>query len=302
MILLIVSPVKSGNFVQGLWSGPVTITNTFENNQLTVRRTGGSETGQSNNFDVISSSVDHFEFSIVNSPQEAGVPFNITITAKDAANNTVVDFSGTGELSDKTVTIIPKETGSFTNGQWSGAVTITKSIVGNSITVTSSGKASTSNTFDVNHAELDHFRFSTIGTPQIAGSPFLVSITAEDVYNNKVTSYESFVTLTEKTGTITPNTTTNFVNGFWSDQITISKSENDVQLQASSSGKNGSSNYFNVVAGALNNFSIASLSTQAAGEPFPLKLTALDNNGNVVTSFSGTVDTVSYTHLTLPTN
>ena len=295
------SPVKSGNFVQGLWSGPVTITNTFENNQLTVRRTGGSETGQSNNFDVISSSVDHFEFSIVNSPQEAGVPFNITITAKDAANNTVVDFSGTGELSDKTVTIIPKETGSFTNGQWSGAVTITKSIVGNSITVTSSGKASTSNTFDVNHAELDHFRFSTIGTPQIAGSPFLVSITAEDVYNNKVTSYESFVTLTEKTGTITPNTTTNFVNGFWSDQITISKSENDVQLQASSSGKNGSSNYFNVVAGALNNFSIASLSTQAAGEPFPLKLTALDNNGNVVTSFSGTVDITDLTGTIEPT-
>ncbi|MBN1155155.1 hypothetical protein JXB12_09590 [candidate division KSB1 bacterium] len=296
-----ISPMRSGNFLQGLWSGPVTINEAFAENKITIQRTGGSEVGISNSFDVISSSVDHFEISQISSPKEAGVAFTITITAKDALNNTVVDFNGTGVLSDKTGTITPSETGTFNSGVWSGTVSMTKAYTNNVITITSSGKASSSNQFNIIHAELDHFKFSSIGSPQIAGSPFLITIKAEDVYNNTVISFNSFVTLSEATGTLVPNITSNFTNGTWSDEVTITKSQSDLKLQASSSGKSGNSNLFNVVAGSLANFSIAPISTQAAGEPFPLTATALDAYGNVVNSFSGTVDILDLTGTIEPT-
>ncbi|MDN3515835.1 MAG: SBBP repeat-containing protein [Candidatus Brocadia sp.] len=37
--------------------------------------------------------LDHFSFSTISSPQAVGVPFEVTITAKDAYGNTVTDFS-----------------------------------------------------------------------------------------------------------------------------------------------------------------------------------------------------------------
>ncbi|MBN2011075.1 hypothetical protein JW960_17135 [candidate division KSB1 bacterium] len=285
-----ITPVRSGNFAQGVWTGNVVVTHTQQNNRITITRTGGSETGQSELFNVISSSVDHFDISTISSPKEAGTPFALTIVARDAQNNVVTDFNGIGVLKDETGTISPAQTSNFSNGSWTGNVTITKSLVNNTITFTSSGKAGLSNEFNVVHTDLNHFKVSSITSPQIAGASFLLTITAEDQFNNTVTSYNTFVTLSEQTGTISPSTTTNFTNGVWSSLVSITKAQSDIYITATGSGKSSQSNLFNVVAGSLQSFEIAYLSTQAAGEPFALNVTALDNYGNVATSFSGTVD------------
>ena len=46
--------------------------------------------------------LDHFEWSVILSPQGAGVPFGATITAKDFLNATVTNFNGAVSLSGST--------------------------------------------------------------------------------------------------------------------------------------------------------------------------------------------------------
>ncbi|MDZ7377130.1 MAG: hypothetical protein ONB13_10960, partial [candidate division KSB1 bacterium] len=295
-----ISPTASGNFINGQWTGNVVIAQAYANNVITVVRQGGSETGSSNSFDVISSSVDHFVISSI-SNQVAGQPFSISIRAEDSNNNLVTNFTGVASLSDLTNTINPTTTGSFSGGQWSGSVTITKSRTNNTITVTSSGKAGISNSFNVNPASLDHFRVSTIGSPQVAGQPFSITITAEDVYENKVTSFINTVNLSESTNSITPIVTTNFSSGEWTGQVTITKTYTDNIINVSGSGKSGQSNKFNINPANLHHFVIGTISTQAAGVPFAIAVTAQDNYGNTATQFTGKVNISDKTNTISPT-
>ncbi|MDZ7319307.1 MAG: hypothetical protein ONB11_09150 [candidate division KSB1 bacterium] len=294
-----ITPTASGNFSSGQWTGNVSIAQAYASDIITVTRQGGSETGSSNSFDVISSNVDHFVISAI-SNQVAGQPFNITIRAEDSNNNLVTNFTGTASLSDLTNSISPTTTGSFSGGQWTGSVTITKSRTGNNITVTSGGKAGTSNSFNVNPAALDHFRLSTIGSPQIAGQAFSITVTAEDVYNNKVTSFASSVSLSESTNSITPTASPNFVSGEWTGLVTITKTYTDNVITVSGSGKTGQSNKFNINAAALHHFAISTISTQAAGVPFAITITAQDNYGNTATQFTGKVNLSDKTNTISP--
>jgi len=295
-----ISPLESGNFSSGKWTGNVIISRTYSNNVITVINQGGSQSGSSNNFDVISSAVDHFVVSTIGN-QMAGQAFSITIRAEDSNNNLVTNFSGTASLTDLTGTITPSTTGNFSGGQWTGNVTLTKSRDDNTITVTSSGKAGISNVFDVSPAALHHFTFESISSPQIAGTPFEITIYAEDFYNNRVISFSSSANLSDATGTISPQTTTNFSGGAWTGSVTITKSQTDVTINVSQSGKNGQSNIFNVNPGTLNSFQISNISTQAAGEPFQITVTAFDAHLNIATYFTGTVDISDLTGTINPT-
>lgn len=280
-------PTQSDNFRQGQWTGSVTVLQARTNNTISVKRTGGSETGISNAFNVISSSIDHFDISTIASPKTAGIGFSVTITAKDAADNTVTDFSGTANLRDLTGSLEPLTTDNFTNGVWTGTITITQSNASNSITVTSSGKAGNSNNFVVQPAALDHFTFLNISSPQVAAAGFSITIRAEDVYGNKVTSFTSKVTLSDATTTISPSQSGNFSAGEWTGNVTITKTQVDGYIQASGSGKTGESNKFNVRSGALTKFVLNTIETQVAGQPFAITVTAKDNNENTVGDFDG---------------
>lgn len=295
-----VSPTESGNFEDGRWSGNVVVSQAFSNNAITVVNQGGSQTGSSNYFDVISSSVDRFVIDTI-SQQVAGEAFTISIQAVDGAGNIVTNFTGTASLSDLTGTISPTTTANFTSGEWSGSVTVTKSRTGNQITVNSSGKAGNSNSFDVTHAELDHFTIESIPSPQVAGTAFQITAYAMDNFENRVTSFNTYANLSDDTGTLSPTVTPNFSSGQWSGAVTITKSQTDVKITVSRDGKTGESNIFNVIPGALTRFEIGNISTQAAGEPFFISVTALDANSNVATQFSGTVSISDVTGTISPT-
>jgi hypothetical protein len=99
---------------------------------------------------VNAANLDHFTFATIISPQTAGAAFSITITGKDAYENTVTSYVGTNILSDTTGTINPTSTTAFSSGVWSGSVTISKSQTGVSITTTGATKTGTSNNFNVN--------------------------------------------------------------------------------------------------------------------------------------------------------
>ena len=284
-----ISPTVSGTFTQGVWVGNVTVAQTQNDDRITVTRTGGSESGQSNAFDVTPVTVDHFYLAPISVDQVAGTPFPVTLTAQDAQNNTVTSFNGTATLLDETGTNTPQQV-TFVNGAWTGQITITRALVDNSLTVSAQGRSGTSNNFSVSPSGVASFTYGLVASPQTAGQAFNVTITAKDAFGNTATGFASTVTLTEATGTLSPSVSGSFTAGVRTESVTLTQSRGDLRITATDGlGHTGLSNYFNVLAGPVDHFNVAVSGNQIAGDPFTLGVTARDAYNNVATAFTGTV-------------
>ena len=62
---------------------------------------------------------------------------------------------------------------------------------------------------------LDHFAISTVND-QVEDKPFQITITAQDTTNATVTGFTGTVSLSDRTGTLTPLTSGNFIAGVYS--------------------------------------------------------------------------------------
>src|SRR5450756_3214938 len=136
---------------------------------------------------------------------------------------------------------------------------------------------------------LSQFVFNTISSPQTAGSAFSITITAKASNGNTITSYTGTNTLTASSGTISPTSTTAFVAGVWTGQVTLSQAGTGISISTSGGGKSGTSNSFTVNPGALDHFVFNTISSpQTAGSAFSITVTAKDVYGNNVTGYIGT--------------
>src|SRR5439155_605551 len=154
-----VTGVGSVNAVAGVAN--ITITGATAGS-VTIGASGGSlaaGTGNPITFTVVANTtVDHFAFATISSPQMAGAAFNITITAQDAGNNTVTGYSGNGFKVKLTSTgtfsaITAITTAAFTNGVLTNhSVAITNSGTGYTLQATNAGLTSaTSALFTINN-------------------------------------------------------------------------------------------------------------------------------------------------------
>ena len=260
---------------------------------ITATKTGGAESGTSNAFTVSAGALHHFAVAAIPSPQIAGAPFNITITAQDANNNTVILFAGTVGLTTTAGTITPSPSGTFASGVRTEAVTVTQSGLARTITANDgAGHTGTSNTFDVNPGALHHFTTSSVTSPQVAGVPFNITITAQDFNNNTVASFVSTVGLTTTAGSITPPNSGPFGAGIRVEAVAVSQAGTSKTISVDDgAGHTGTSNSFDVNPGPLHHFSIGTILTpQVAGTPFDITITAKDQFENTVTSFTSTVN------------
>ncbi len=182
---------SSSAFTAGRLTG-VSVTPILAGTGRTFIVTASGKTGTSS-FQVNPAPLNHFDISPIASPQTVGVAITgITLKAQDIYNNTVTGFSGTVTYSG-TAGITGKSAG-FIAGQLTG-VSVTPTVVGTGKTfiITGSGLTATS-TFDVNPA-MDHFAISVIASPQTAGTAITgISLAAQDVNNNPVTSFTGTVT------------------------------------------------------------------------------------------------------------
>jgi hypothetical protein len=178
--------------------------------------------------------------------QSAGMSFNITITAKDASNNTLTNYVGTNTLNVSIGTVSPISTGAFLNGVWAGSVTVTGAGSGITLFTTGSGMTGTSSIFTVNPGALSTFNFSPINSPQTAGSTFSITVTAKDAYGNNVIGYVGTPSLTISAGSISPGTMATFISGVGSTLVTVTGAGSDVTITATDGGHSGASNSFTV--------------------------------------------------------
>jgi PKD repeat protein len=91
--------------------------------------------------------LDHFSFSAISSPQTVGVPFEITISARDQYGN-VFPFNDEVFLSSSIGNIAPL-TANLSNGLWTGDVTLYEAGIGIYLSATSGVITGNSNSFEV---------------------------------------------------------------------------------------------------------------------------------------------------------
>lgn len=99
---------------------------------------------------VIATTLHHFTFDWINPTQYTGVPFQISIRARDADDYPVVTYSGNATLAISSGTVNPT-TVTLANGVWTGFVTVNETGSDLSLNVVAEGgtESGTSNTFDV---------------------------------------------------------------------------------------------------------------------------------------------------------
>jgi beta propeller repeat protein len=149
-----ISPTSISGFVDGAKTQNVSLTKAQAGVSITASYGNPPKIGTSNTFTVDPAVLHHLTINNITSPKYAGTAFSITVTAKDQYENTVPSFTSTANLTDLTTTITPTSTTSFTNGVWTGNVTITQGYASDRITATSTSPSATgqSNMFDVNAA------------------------------------------------------------------------------------------------------------------------------------------------------
>ena len=155
--------------------------------------------------------------------------------------------------------------------------------------VTGSTKTGTS-TFNVNPAALDHFAISTITSPQVAGTAITgITLTAQDLNNNTVTSFTGTVTYSGTAG-ITGTSAAFTAGQLTGVSVTPTVAGSGKTFVVTGLTKTGTAT-FNVNPGALDHFAISTItSPQVAGTAITgITLTAQDVNNNTVTGFTGTV-------------
>jgi hypothetical protein len=91
---------------------------------------------------------------------------------------------------------------------------------------------------------LDHFTIDPI-SQQHSGRSFLVTVSARNAANSVVTGYNGTVTFSANSGTISPTTSSQMVNGTLTQAVTITGSYSATQtITATGAGKVGTSNVF----------------------------------------------------------
>ncbi len=156
---LAITPAAAGRFINGVWNGSVRI-DAIGTNVVIVADDGIGHAGASNSFELVAGQIHHFTWDIIPSPQSMDTPFGATVRAVDENGDTVSAYNGIANLfalADNTnsppetgsvneIPIRPAHSGSFTDGVWTGEISIPVS--GNNLTLraragTASGDSST---------------------------------------------------------------------------------------------------------------------------------------------------------------
>ena len=320
-------PNQAGPFVNGVWSGSVTLTKASTNVSITASDDViPPHTGTSNLISVLAGVFQKLQILLPGESPQPGVPpgksgspldqltgvqFIFDVRAVDAYWNLITQANDSIEVtSTDPLANIPNKS-KLTNG----SVNLS-AIMGTAGTHTISASDITdpnitgdvSSSFLVNPGALDHFEFQTISN-QIAGDDFLVQIFASDVAGNPLTGFNGHAKLQATTGlgTITP-TEIDFVDGYWNGNVMLTKAASNVKIicmDFAAIPHTGESNFFNVNPGAFTRLQIllpgeqstpgippgktGTIPVQTAGNAINITVNGIDDWWNPVTTASAIV-------------
>jgi photosystem II stability/assembly factor-like uncharacterized protein len=235
----------------------------------------------------------------------AGVPFDVTLTALDPYGNVATSYRGsvTISTSDPTGTLPSAGSYTFTTGDagvhvFSGFVFTHATVGGRPTTITFtdvSNRISTSTSIQITPLGSSRFLVN-VPASVAAGSPFTVTVTALDKFNNINTNYAGTITFTssDSTGSLSaPYTFTSsdagvhaFTGAFTFTKAgtpTITLTDNSVPPLSATTPA------ITITPQHANHFQVSLPTTAPAGSPFSMAVTALDPFNNIDTNYAGKV-------------
>lgn len=264
----------------------------------------------------------HLVLEAASTTLSAGEADNLTITAKDAAGNTVgtytgshsLIFEGAGESPNATKPVVVDRSGvaksfgqateiTFTEGKATvaaaknGVMKLYKAEAAN--IVVSEGSLSNGAGLAVTVKAAATKKFSVPApAEQEAGVAFNVTLTATDEWGNKTIGYAGAKTLTWSGPANAPNgqapeypasaSTVAFTEGVGTAAQVKLYDAQSTTLKAKEGAIEGTSGSFTVKAGSASSFSVPAQSERTAGTAFNVTVTALDTWHNTAKSYAGT--------------
>ncbi|WP_395753592.1 M36 family metallopeptidase [Prosthecobacter sp.] len=166
----------------------------------TITASAGGMTSGTATITVTDDDVDNFLVSAVSSQVRAAA-FSVTFTARDVNNVTIPTYSGTPTLTAldgvTPLTISPTSMSGFSSGTKTQSIIISSFATNAVITATdaTTGGKGSSNPFVVSYGPLDHFSISSVSSVLANGIAQPVTITAQDAFNNTLSSFNQTANL-----------------------------------------------------------------------------------------------------------
>jgi hypothetical protein len=130
------------------------------------------------------------------------------------------------------------------------------------------------------------FQFDPIASPETLAVPFPITITAQDLGGNLLAGFNQSATLTDLSGTVSPNVVS-FNSGVCQANVAIYDVSTANALTVSDGDTFGGSNAFEVLNPGLHHFEFAPISSpQIQNTPFVVSLAACDFFGDTVAAFA----------------
>jgi hypothetical protein len=142
--------------------------------------------------------------------------------------------------------------------------------------------------------DVHHFSISSVPSPQIARRPIILSVNAKDINNLTIPTYSGTPTISAVDGgtplPITVHSAAAFLNGSSSVSLSIDQltSSGVITFTDAALGITGSTNLFTVTHGTFTRYGWANIpSPQITSAPFSVTVTAQDDYGNTVPTYTG---------------
>jgi hypothetical protein len=222
----------------------------------------------------------------------AGNSFNVTITAKDAYNNTATGFSGLVAFGTSDGSGVVPSSSLLTSG--SGTFSTTLKTVGSQTVSAQSGALTvSSDPISVTPGNASQLLLTNVPASTTAGDSFSFTVTAKDSFNNTATGYTGTVAVTSTDSSASLPASAQLTNGVGSFAITL-KSSGTKTVSASDGTLTQTSSPISVSAAAASQLLITNVpSTHVAGTPINLTVTAKDVFNNIATGYNGNVSAFS---------
>ncbi|HEY3332102.1 MAG TPA: hypothetical protein VGK19_18890 [Capsulimonadaceae bacterium] len=248
-------------------------------------------TGTSSAIGVVPAATHHL---LLTAPASAtaGASFALTVTAKDAYNNTTPTYTGVVHLtSTDSAAVLPADT-TLVNGTKSFSVAL-KTAGSRTISATDTSVSTikgVTGAIAVNPGPIAKF-VVTNPASATAGTAFTITVTAKDAVNNTTPSYAGMVHFTSTDSAAVLPADAALVNGTKMFTVVL-KTTGSRGITAADSVTptiKGSSSTITVVPGATTRFVIAAPASSTAGSAFGITVTAKDAANNTTPAYSGTV-------------
>ena len=273
-------------------SGPQTV--------VATDTTTNGITGASNPV-AVSTAAAGYAIQLASDNVTAGAMLTFTVTALDGTGNTATGYNGTVQLSSSDPqAVFAANNVTLTKGVGTFKVTL-KTAGPQSITATDSANGSitaTNSALTVYAAAASKFVLSGLPVGSvIAGTPFQFTVTALDAYNNLATTYGGTVHFTSSdtkplTSLLADTTLTGGV-GTFSATLTKAGAQTLTAVDWANKSIQGVSSTIQVTADAAASLVVSGAAGTAAGIAIVIVVTALDQYGNIATSYDGSVQLTS---------